>query len=228
MKQDSCQNSGKTYYNCKKPRKAMPVPSKPVGQFIADWVKTKKGVKVPSKLQGTTQCWDLGMRAIEKAKDAGYPVDHAGLKTGKPLVWSKTVVKWEDAQPGDIMQFRGWKQKYVFAGNPHTAVVVEGPTDAKRCKITTYDQNPHPVKKSVYNRCVKTSGAVTIYRLDQQSSRLRLFSASHTSILQSSWTPMIAPLAMLASGTLAMATVLVFRHRTQEPTDNLLELGPLE
>jgi len=167
-------------------------------------------------MQGTTSCWDLAMRAIEEAAKEGYPVKHGGL-TGNPYAWSSTTVAWADARPGDIMQFKGWRQQYMWAANPHTAIVVEAPAGNK-CKITAYDQNPSPVHETIYDNCKKTSGAVTIYRLDElSSSRLRLFSESAALVLQGDSTLMYASLAALAALTLSMATVLACRRGALEP-----------
>mmetsp|Transcript_50376 Transcript_50376/g.100182 ORF Transcript_50376/g.100182 Transcript_50376/m.100182 type:complete len:401 (-) Transcript_50376:447-1649(-) len=157
-----------------------PAPSPPgkktVGQYMADFVKSNKGQYVYSDAQGSASCWDLAMRAIEEAAKAGYKVSH----TGSSYDWSKQTVSWNNALPGDIMQFQGWRQHIdgysLFAGNPHTAIVIEAPS-GDMCKITAYDQNPAAVHESKYDNCNKNSGHVTIYRVIDKSLRLRLFSA---------------------------------------------------
>lgn len=120
------------------------------------------------------------MGAIEAARDAGFNVP----SSPSSYVWSKTALKAEDAQAGDIAQFVSWYQsgkkvmtgKYSWTmkgslstGPRHTAVVVKG-FDGE-C-FTTYDQNPTPVHESRYCPNRKTGGSVIIYRLS--SSRLRL------------------------------------------------------
>lgn len=198
------------------------------GQFIAAWTKKQFGKLVPSEMQGSTQCWDLAMRALEEAAKAGFRVEHTGLKSGQSYKWSATTVHWEDAQPGDIMQFRGWRQKYRWAGNPHTAIVIEAPKGDK-CVITAYDQNPDPVHESPYDTCAKISGEVTIYRVGKSPSRLRLFSvdggwrvdgplASRTS----AW----LLLASLAAATATALSVLGRRRRAEPRRAELAALAP--
>jgi len=145
-------------------------PSK-LGKYIANFAKRNRGRKVPSRRQGTTSCWDLAYAALEHAKSAG-------LKPRMPTasyVWSSKTVPISQAQPGDIAQFKGWSEKITFpggwrtksAGYPHTAVVT---SCYKRGALTTYEQNPSPVKKGVYHPSKRSWGSVTIYRMSSSSS----------------------------------------------------------
>lgn len=148
---------------------------KSAGEFIADFAKEHIGQEVDRG-----ECWDLANRAVTEARKAGYSVDLPDRD-----VWSDHIVSWNDAQPGDIMQFAGYYQKLVHADGTyhglsaqhHTAVVTEGPT-GDMCKITSWDQGVGmPVAETVWDICLRTRGSVTIYRV-WPSSQEELFLAT--------------------------------------------------
>jgi hypothetical protein len=189
-----------------------------LGTFIAKFVKSKAGRKVYSKKQGKASCWDLAWGAMEHAQAAGYKPDFYQQSSGwrDSYVWSSEVVPIEQAAPGDIAQFKGWRQAYKYAWNPHTAVVTEC---FKNCKLPTYEQNPNPVTKGVYIPAQRTSGSVTIYRL-KTKSRLRLFSQ-----MPQRGVPGVIGVAAgigAIAGLLASIAFIVKRRRTT-PYENLHE-----
>lgn len=151
-----------------------------MAKAISDFVTSKTGTKVYSKLQGSATCWDLARGAMEHVQKLGYhPV------MGHSYVWSSKTVPIEQAQPGDIAQFQGWAEQYRWAGNPHTAVVTKC---YSKGVLSVLEQNPSPVGVGKYHPNKKSSGHVTIYRL-QEKSRLRLYSempelwSSHSGVL---------------------------------------------
>jgi len=164
----NCHTSGSSSGGCQ---------ASALGQYIADFVKGKKGQKVYSAMQGSASCWDLAWGAMEHAEKKGHnPIFwQKASHWADNNAWSSEVVPLEQAKPGDIAQFKGWKQNFngrsKYAWNPHTAVVTECYKDGV---LTTYEQNPDPVAEGKYRPHSKTSGSVTIYRL--KSSTLRLHS----------------------------------------------------
>lgn len=202
-----------------------------LGKYISDFVKSKNGRKVYSDKQGSATCWDLAWGAMEHAAKAGYNPVFYQKESGwaDSYVWSSKTVPIEEAQPGDIAQFKGWSEPYLYAWNPHTAVVTECYKDGD---LTTYQQNPNPVAKGVYHPHQKTSGSVTIYRL-QTSSRLRLYSQTPQlsvpvlfSGRQFSALAGVCAIAVL----LVVASVIVKRQRSWRVHDEAqreLEEGPL-
>lgn len=150
-----------------------------LGKFIADWAKAQVGRKIGSDATShrQTECWDLAMAAIEKAKAEGFSI----ANPPGSYKWSTQTVNYKKAQPGDIAQFKYWSEKITYPGGGwstrstgpvHTAVVTKA-FDSGTCGIETYDQNPSPVSKSVYHPCFKNSGSASLifYRLTH-SSRL--------------------------------------------------------
>lgn len=148
-----------------------------LGAFMAKWAKSKNGYRVRSAATGyrQTQCWDLGMRAIEEARKKGYKIPDAPSS----YVWSRHTVSYKQAQPGDIAQFSLWGEKITYPGGGwstrstgyrHTAVVTKA-YDSSKCEIEMYDQNPSPVHISKYHPCKRTGGSMIIYRIST-SSRL--------------------------------------------------------
>lgn len=128
---------------------------------------------------------------------------------GHSYTWSTVTVPIEQAQPGDIAQFRGWKEAYLTAWNPHTAVVTDFYHDGT---LFTYQQNPNPVAPGNYHPGQKISGGVTIYRI-QEDSRLRLFSEMpHVTDLHQG---MLAVVAGIGSFTGLLAFALIAKRRRQ-------------
>jgi len=172
-------------------------------------------------MQRTATCFDLALSAIEHAESAGLNPLFYQKATGwkDSYAWSSKVVPVTSAQPGDIAQFKGWKEGYKFAWNPHTAVV----TDCyKKGTLQTYEQNPNPVSKGDYHPGQQSSGHVTIYRLTTKS-RLRLYSESYMPSVSDSGVLSVVLGVATATGLLAMILVLVKRrtvgHRSEYEPD---------
>jgi hypothetical protein len=154
-----------------------------MSEVVIEPSPSKNDEYVYSELQSTATCWDLGRTAMEEALKAGYHIEHGDL--GSPYAWSKKVVPYKEAQPGDIAQFAGWQEGFMWAGNPHTAVVVR-PYDKEtdhHPTIHTMDQNPDPVHETDYHPTLRESGRVTIYRIEEFDSSSRLYSASVPKLL---------------------------------------------
>jgi hypothetical protein len=94
-------------------------------------------------------------------------------------VWSEKEVPYTNARPGDIAQFVSWNEKVTFpngawstysTGPRHTAVVTRA-FKQEGCELEMYDQNPSPVKKTVYHPCPgkKMGGSLIIFRLTTTS-----------------------------------------------------------
>lgn len=184
-----------------------------LGQYIADFVKSKKGKKVYSAKQGTASCWDLAWGAMESAEKKGLnPIFWQKASHWKDsYAWSSEEVPLQQAKPGDIAQFKGWQEQYKYAWNPHTAVVTECYKDGV---LTTYEQNPNPVAQGKYHPHSKTSGSVTIYRLKSKTLRLNSQTPQLSVLgLQSGNFSVLAAVCAI-SGLLVFASFIVKRQRS--------------
>jgi len=72
----NCHTSGSSSGSCQ---------ASALGQYIADFVKGKKGQKVHSAMQGSASCWDLAWGAMEHAEKKGH----------NPIFWQKAS-HWAD------------------------------------------------------------------------------------------------------------------------------------
>jgi len=200
--------------------------------YIANFVKGKAGSKVYSDKQGSAQCWDLAWAAMEQAEKHGYHPEFYQKTSGwkDSYVWSSVSVPIEEAQPGDVAQFGdgGWKEPMRYTWDPHTAVVTECYSDGT---LTTHDQNPSPVHEAKYHPHEKTSGSVTIYRL-QEKSRLRLYSEMPQPSLLELHSGQLSVLAGVCAvaGFLAAASFIVKRRsgaRSEPSTSEVETFLPL-
>lgn len=190
-----------------------------LGRFVANFAKSKTGTKVYSKMQRTATCFDLALAAIEHAESAGLNPLFYQKATGwkDAYAWSTKVVPVTSAQPGDIAQFKGWKEGYKIAWNPHTAVV----TDCyKNGVLETHEQNPNPVQKGDYHPGQQSSGEVTIYRL-LTKSRLRLYEEQNSEAVVPSIFSHAGILSAVAGGAaatglLSMVLLAVKRYRSRQ------------
>jgi len=123
-------------------------------------------------------------------------------------VWSSELVPVEQAQAGDIAQFTGWQEPYLYAWNPHTAIITDF-YDAGSDTLTTYQQNPGPVAEAKYHPGQKTSGGITIYRITDRSARLRLYSQTGRLFQTSSGVLSVTAAVGAITGLLAVASVIV-------------------
>jgi len=144
-----------------------------LGQFIADFAAENEGQKVASEMQGTTECWDLAMAAIEHAKAAGY--EGIDWNPDSSYEWGPNVVDYQSCEPGDIVQWTSYSEKTtsedgsswssLSAGFPnHTSIVAE-PYDSASGEFRCWGQNPDPVHFVAYHPDSSTGGSFIVYRL---------------------------------------------------------------
>lgn len=115
------------------------------------------------------QCWDLANEAIKHAKAAGFKVG----SSPSTYVWSSHTVTYQNAQPGDILQFANYHEKSgMWTQSHHTAVVITS-FDSLSGGIQVEQQNPGPVSKAMYHPGSKTAGSLTVYRLSSSSTLLQ-------------------------------------------------------
>lgn len=140
-----------------------------LGEFLAEFAAGQEGQHVASEMQGTTECWDLAMAAIEHAEAAGY--SDIDWDPQNPYEWGHNVVDLQDAQTGDIVQWSNYNEKVTkpdgswttaMTGYHHTSIVAE-PYDGETFKC--WGQNPDPVTLTEYHPDSSTGGTFTIYRL---------------------------------------------------------------
>lgn len=116
------------------------------GQAVLDFANSKKGQKV-----GSGECFDLADQALKKN---GFKTasDYGEVTRDGDYQWGKEV-PLNDAKPGDVLQFRdyknetktrteddkGWKERTETQSRPHhTAIVVSN--DGKG-NVTVLEQN---------------------------------------------------------------------------------------
>mmetsp|Transcript_40446 Transcript_40446/g.84598 ORF Transcript_40446/g.84598 Transcript_40446/m.84598 type:complete len:306 (-) Transcript_40446:117-1034(-) len=163
-----CEHKGGAEVDHEEEKSSYDVNGDGVGPWIAKWVKGKFG-----RVVGRGQCWDLANDALKAARaQGGFDIPNAP----SAYVWSTERVWHTNAVPGDIVQLASWRQQegYYFqmTGPVHTAVVVE-PWDGEG--LITYDQNPGPVKQTIYKPKYKTAGSLEVYRIKVRSRLLRRF-----------------------------------------------------
>eukprot|EP00746_Dinoflagellata_sp_MGD_P166279 gnl/MRDRNA2_/MRDRNA2_96052_c0_seq1.p1 gnl/MRDRNA2_/MRDRNA2_96052_c0~~gnl/MRDRNA2_/MRDRNA2_96052_c0_seq1.p1 ORF type:complete len:244 (-),score=44.14 gnl/MRDRNA2_/MRDRNA2_96052_c0_seq1:46-777(-) len=142
-----------------------------LGAFLAGFAADNEGEHVASELQGTTECWDLAMAAIEHAQAAGY--EGIDWQPESSYEWGPNVVDVSEAQPGDIVQWTSYTEQVTHddgswesrsAGFPnHTSIVAEA-YDGEVLKC--WGQNPDPVTLNEYHPDSCTGGSFIIYRLE--------------------------------------------------------------
>lgn len=189
-----------------------------VGAWIANWVLNQHG-----KVVGNGQCTELAVEAMKAAKQHGFNIPTPYHDFTFP-VWSDGKVWHTKVQPGDIAQFSSWHEQHGFSSKStwthHTAVVVK-PWDSANPGIVTYDQNPGPVKESIYHPASKTKGSVLIYRITDKNRLLRRFSDKHLPILEqagvlSVWMGLSANAAVVGVAVLGfLAGIAAWRFRAQ-------------
>jgi hypothetical protein len=125
---------------------------------------------------GDAQCSDLATGCIANANlKGGFNVGSGErgheYNMGGGWAWSKQKIHYTEAKRGDIAQFSSWREKVGYSskstGVKHTAVITAD-YDAATCGIKTLDQNPSPVKETVYHPCADKghkSGKLIVYRL---------------------------------------------------------------
>ena len=161
---------------------------------------------------------------MEKAQENGYsPVFYQKETSWShgSYVWSSEVVPITQAQPGDIAQFTGWKQPYLYAVKPHTAVVTECYKDGT---LTAFQQNPGVIAEAKYKPHQKTSGGVTIYRI-KSDSRLRLYSQMPQLSDLGRHSSQLSVLAAVGAIT-GLLAIAVKQRRSAAPSESCQE-GPL-
>lgn len=130
------------------------------GQDVLNYAKSKEG-----EIVGSGQCFDLADESLKAngmktASDYG-PVTRTGdYKWGKP-------VGLNDSQPGDILQFKGYKNRTTQENGDwredtrphHTAVVVDN--DGKG-NITVLEQNADPEGSPATKRVLHFGNGKTV------------------------------------------------------------------
>jgi hypothetical protein len=135
-----------------------------LGQFLAEFAADNEGQLVASELQGTTECWDLAMAAVEHAQKAGY--GDIDWDPDNSYQWGPNTVDLADAQTGDIVQWSSYQEQHEgysrYTAYHHTSIVAE---DYDGEVFKNWGQNPHPVELAEYHPDSCTGGSFIIYRL---------------------------------------------------------------
>jgi len=130
-----------------------------LGAYIANYARSVEGQRIDRG-----ECWDLANEAIIHAKAAGFKV----AASPSTYRWSSQTVNYQNAQPGDILQFVNYHEKTQHGGRstgPHHTAVVTKSFDSSSGGIEVEQQNPKPVSKAVYHPGSKTGGSMTVYRM---------------------------------------------------------------
>merc|ERR1711865_567953 len=86
--------------------------------------------------------------------------------------WSSQTVSYKSAQPGDIIQFASYSEKYYLKGGGwsskstdvhHTAVVTKAYVSSSD-SLQVEEQNPKAAHSSDYHFGSKTGGSYVVYR----------------------------------------------------------------
>ena len=143
-----------------------------MGQQIVKFVKDNFGKKV-----GTGECADLANHALQSV-GAKTSADYGVSGPDKDYIWGKLVTRYEDVQPGDVIQFRNVQtvtkivtgtQTRTITGvyAHHTAIVTEnlGAGKFKGLQQATSKKLVHDFE---INMGDKTQGEIWIYRPEKK------------------------------------------------------------
>ncbi|HZW29154.1 MAG TPA: hypothetical protein VFF52_00500 [Isosphaeraceae bacterium] len=154
---------------------AVPIALPPLNQKVLEFARERIGVKV-----GDGQCLSLAVEALRYAGAKRYPFDPGG-----DFVWGRPVASFQEAMPGDILQFRNavfqgkrWitKRRWVSWHHeyPHHTAIVSAVWDGGRV-VAILHQNvgapdaPDATKQVVQEASIRPDslqdgGAVAIFR----------------------------------------------------------------
>jgi hypothetical protein len=155
------------------PPPAVPIP--PLNQKVLEFARERVGKKVADG-----QCTSLAVEAVRYAGAKRYPYDPSG-----DFVWGRPVASFNEALPGDILQFRNavfqgkrwitkrrwvsWHHEYPH----HTAIVLEVREGGRVVAILHQNVGAHDAddatkqvvqEASIRPESLKAGGAVAIFR----------------------------------------------------------------
>lgn len=143
--------------------------SKQLNQKVISFARAQLGKQV-----GRGECSNLAIEALKAAR--AKTTDDFGVSgLGKDYIWGKLIEKYEDGQPGDILQFRDAKlqikvgakgsQQLRIAVIPHHTALIAANLGTGKFKVL--EQNVNGVKKvqeTEMDLASKTEGKFWVYR----------------------------------------------------------------
>ena len=127
------------------------------------------------KTVGNGECTTLAIAALVAVK-AKSPVDYKLPRAGD-YVWGRAIDTFDEAQPGDILQFRDVKLEFpapkgaaapppvVFA---HHTAIVSANLGKGKFKVLEQNAGGRFVQEHQYDFSRKTEGAIYIYRPEKK------------------------------------------------------------